>query len=299
MAMQQYSSNFHFGGGGGLGAALIKNPLDEQMAAHDENTKAYTDKLKSIYDGYSQYAKEYGDKAQPIMDALNGDIKGMEGYIGDYGKTLEDIKPTMMYGINVDPSATRTREEYQGNVAAAYGKSREQQAQQMTSQGMNPYANSGASRATNLSEAAGRADAGNKAYKDWRTQYNQDVQAKQAGMANYAGLQAKQGDMQGNVMATRNGLIDAQGKIMAAKMGADQAKATGYEGLGSLEEARRAETLGLAQQKQANSRTDQDIFQQMTAKKPPTTVATRDAAGNTWGSIKDTSAEDTAKVMNM
>ncbi|MDP1774270.1 MAG: hypothetical protein Q8L15_18535 [Methylobacter sp.] len=262
-----YSKNFHLGGAGGLGGGA--NSLDEQMAANDAKSGEYVNKLQGIYDGYAKYAADFGAKAQPIMDALNGNIKEMEGYVADYGQTLSDIKPTMMDGINVDPSATRTREEYQGNVASAYGKAREQQAQNMTGQGLNPYANKGGDRQMNLAEAAAKTSAGNNAYKDWRTQYNQDVQAKQAGQATFAGLQAKRGDMQGNIMSARGGLLDANAKIMNSQIAAGQAQASGIENLASVNEARRAENLGLAQQKQANSRTDQSIVAQQLSKELP------------------------------
>jgi hypothetical protein len=157
------------------------NAFDAIMAGHDATSGAYVSQLKALYDGYGQYAKDYGDKAQPIIDALTGDIKGLEGYRGDYEKTLNGIQDNMLNGINLDPSATRTREEYQGNVAAANAQATEQQKQQMQSQGLNPYANTGASRANSLAGAAGLADAGNKAYSDWHKQYNADVVSKQNG----------------------------------------------------------------------------------------------------------------------
>ena len=240
--------------------------FDAIMAGHDATSAAYASQLKDLYDGYGQYAKDYGDKAQPIIDALTGDIKGLEKYRGDYETTLNGIQDNMLNGINLDPSATRTREEYQGNVAAANAKATEQQKQQMQSQGLNPYANTGASRANSLAGAAGLADAGNKAYSDWHKQYNADVVAKQNGQASYAGLQSKLGDMQNNIMAGRGNVLNVHKSIYDANMGSDQAKATGYEGLASLAENRRAEALKLGQQRENNARTDNDIRQQLEAK---------------------------------
>jgi hypothetical protein len=257
--------------------------LNGIMAVHDATTAAYTSKLKALFDGYGQYAKDYGAKAQPIIDALTGDIKGLEGYRGDYEKTLNGIQDNMLNGINLDPSATRTREEYQGNVAAANAQATEQQKQQMQSQGLNAYANTGASRANSLAGAAGLADAGNKAYSDWHKQYNADVVAKQNGQASYAGLQSKLGDMQNNIMAGRGNVLNANKSIYDANMQSGQATATGYEGLASLEEYRRAEALKLGQQQEANARTNDDIEQQLRAKLTPdelTNQTTRDWLSN-------------------
>ena len=240
--------------------------FDAIMAGHDATSAAYVKQLKSLYDGYGQYAKDYGTKAQPIIDALTGDIKGLENYKGDYEKTLGSIKDNMLNGINLDPSSTNTRERYQGTVAAANAQAAEQQKQQMQSQGLNPYANSGASRATSLAGAASLADAGNKAYADWHTQYNTDVQAKQQGQSQYAGLQSKLGDMQNNIMAGRGNVLNVHKSIYDANMGSDQAKSTGYEGLASLAEARRAEALKLGQQRENNARTNNDLTQQLDAK---------------------------------
>lgn len=259
--------------------------FDAIMAGHDATSAAYVSQLKALYDGYGQYAKDYGTKAQPIIDALTGDIKGLEGYRGDYEKTLSGIKDNMLNGINLDPNSTNTRERYQGNVAAANAQAAEQQKQQMQSQGLNPYANTGASRATSLAGAASLADAGNKAYADWHTQYNTDVQAKQAGQATYAGLQSKLGDMQNNIMAGRGTVLNAHKSIYDANMGSAQAKATGYEGLASLEEARRAEALKLGQQQEANARTNNDLEQQLRAKLTPgeLTNQTNMDQLNDWG----------------
>lgn len=240
--------------------------FDDLMAGHDATSQAYVNQLQSIYDGYQKYAQEFGDNAKPIMEALTGDITEMQGFIKDYGDTLDEIRPTMMDGINVDPSATRTREEYQGNVAASFDKQRQQQKMNMVSQGLNPFANKGADRQMALSEAAAMTDAGNTAYRDWRTQHNNDIQAKQKGQATYAGLIGQKGVMQGQIMDARRGLIDTNKSIMEAKIGAGQASAAGVTDLLSLAENRRQEALKLGQQQQENARTDADIMQQLGAK---------------------------------
>lgn len=240
--------------------------FDAIMAGHDAISAAYTAKLTSLYDAYGQYAKDYGEKAQPLIDALGGDVAHMENYLKDYSVTLGEIKDTMMNGIQVDPTATNNREQYQGNVAAAYDKTDQQQKQQMESQGLNPYSNTGATRQTGLARTAAMADAGNKAHSDWRTQYNVDMQAKQQGMASYAGLEANKGTMQGQVMTGRGLQMTGEKSILDANNQANQLKATGYEGLQSQENSRRAEALGLGQQQQANAQTNNDLLQQANAK---------------------------------
>ena len=110
------------------------------------------------------------------------------------------------------------------------------------------------------------ADAGNKAYSDWRTQYNNDIQAKQAGMSSYAGLEANKGAMQGQIMTGRGLQMTGYKAMLDAYSQMNQLKATGYEGLQSQENSRRAEALGLGQQQQANAQTQNDLMQQATAK---------------------------------
>lgn len=296
--MASYSNYYQFGSGPSMGKAtkgnvnsspggfttggigdvtynVVNGPQQDQkaadafdalMAGHDATSASYVQKLQSIYDGYGKYAADFGDKAQPIIDSLSGDITEMQGYIKDYGANLDEIKPIMMDGINVDPSATRTREEYQGNVAAAYAKQQEQQKQSMESQGMNPYANTGASRAASLGVASAMSDAGNKAYSDWRTQYNSDIQAKQKGQAEYAGLLGQKGAMQASIMQGRGVQLNANKSILDAKIGAGQAQAAGVTDLLSLAESRRQEALALGQQQQQNAMQNTDITQQLNAK---------------------------------
>lgn len=300
--MADYSSYFDFGSGpalenarsfvvqGGIGSVSMGNvdfqrvtdgrknnkadsAFNALMAGHDATSAQYTAKLNSLYDAYGKYAKDYGDKAQPIIDALTGDIKDMQGYVKDYGNTLGEIKDTMMNGINVDPNASRTKEEYQGNLAAAYGKQREQQIQNMQSQGLNPYSNQGADRQASLQFAAGSTDVANKAYDDWRKGYNADMQAKQRGQAMYAGLQSKQGELQGQVMQGRGGLLNATKSIYDANMTSGQAQQSVTTDLMSQENSRRAEALALGQQQQANARTNADLKQQMQAKLSPMALA--------------------------
>lgn len=254
--------------------------LNRKMAAHDAASASYTKKLKALYEDYNKYATTYGDQAQSINDALAGDIEGLQGYIGDYKNTLNDIKSNMMDGVNLDPSATNTREIYQGNVAAQFGKAREKQKQEALSQGLNPYSNTGANRANSLAEAASLADAGNKAYTDWRSQYNNDVQAKQRGQSQFATLQAGLGTMHNGVMSGRGMMLNTDKSIFDAKMKANEFKATGYEGLSSLQEARRSETLGFAQQKQNNAQTYNDLMQQTKAKQDPLSARYQASGGS-------------------
>lgn len=255
------TGNIVTNGEGGDGSAF-----DAMMAGFDAQSAGYADQLTALYKGYGQYAKEYGDKAQPIIDALNGDIPQMESYIKSYGSNLDEIKDTMNNGINLDPSATRTREQYQGNVAAANAKATDLQKQQMNSQGLNPYANTGATRATNLAGAASMADAGNKAYADWHTQYNTDVQAKQKGMAGFADLQSRQADAQSKLMEGRGLVLGANKSIMDANIAASKDQATGMEGLASVNESRRAEALKLGQQQQENAANKTDLTNQLLSK---------------------------------
>jgi len=243
--------------------------FDALMAGHDATTAGYVSTLKSIYDGYGKYAKDFGDKAEPILKALTGDIGNMEKYIGEYGSLLDESKSLFTDGINIDPNATRTREEYMGNAAAQYGQAREKQIRDMASQGLNPYANKGADRQLNLATAAGLTNAANTAYKDWRNQYNQDIQAKQQATGQYAGLVGQKGALQGQVISARGGLIGVNKDIMEAKIGADQLRAQGYQDLTSLNESRRSEQLKLGQQQQENLRQQADIRQQLTAKLTP------------------------------
>lgn len=237
------------------------------MAGHDATTAAYVNQLKSIYDNYGKYAEQFGERARPIIDAIGGDIEELNTSIVDYTKLLSEIKPTMMHGVKVDPSATRTREEYMGNVAGQFAQAREAQKRNMASQGMNPYANTGASRQLSLAQAAGQTTAANSAYKDWREQYNRDMQAKQQAQAAYAGLEMGKGNMVMGKGQLRGQQLSGEQSIFGAQMGAEQAKAAGIEGLTGLAEARRAEALALGQQQQENQRYLDDVTQQLNAKK--------------------------------
>jgi hypothetical protein len=237
------------------------------MAGHDKTTNAFVNQLKGIYDSYGKYVEEYGKNAKPIIEALGGDIEQMQAGIGDFTKLLAEIKPTLMDGVVVDPTAARTREEYTGNVAAAHGHAREQQKRDMISQGMNPYANTGATRAGHLAEAAGKTDAANTAYSDWRRQYNEDMKAKQQGALGYASLEASKQGMHGNVMQARGMQLGAHGNLLQNQLGATKLKAEGTEGLLGHAESRRAEALALQQQAQENQRYQDDITQQLNAKR--------------------------------
>jgi hypothetical protein len=266
-------------------AKQMGSAFDMIMGGLDSSATQYHQQLKDIYDSYGKYADEYGAKAQPLIDAMTGDIKGMEGYIGNYATTLASIKDTMLNGIQVDPTSTNTREQYQGSVAASYAKEGEKQKRDMESQGLNPYANKGASREMSLARSADMAAADNQAYTDWRSQYNQDVQAQQAGMESYANLEGQQVGMQDKLLGARGVLLDGQKSITDVNFAALGAKASGYETLASQIEARRQEQLALAQQAQAQANLDNDLKQQMEAKLTGTDKMMGAGGGNfkEWG----------------
>lgn len=268
---------------GGLG---VSKEFEQAMAGHDATSKNLTNTLKSIYDGYAQYAEDYEGQVQPLIDALGGDIEGMEGYIKDYNKLLEDNKDSFLNGIILDPNANRTRAKYTGAVAEQYDNAKDSMRRDMISQGLNPYENKGAARDLELNRARDIGLASGQAYTDWREGYNRDKQAQQQATGQFIGLNAAGMDAQGKIMEARKGLGDFYGNIMSSKIGAGQAKAAGYENLASLEEARRAETLGLQQQASENQKYAADIKQQLDAKitsrDKNARYGTQDAYGNRY-----------------
>ena len=244
----------------------LANALNEQMAGHNAKTDDYLNQLDALLGGYNLYAQEYGDKAKPLIDFMNSDLAALQGHVDKYSQTLNQVAPSMLNGIKIDPSATRTREEYQGNVAKAFGKQREQLMQSMAGQGLNPHGNTGAARQLALSEAATSASEGNRAFSDWKRQYNNDMATKGQLAGQYAGLVSQQAGLQNNVMQGRGRILDAEKSVIDAKMGASQMQQAGLESKMGLQESRRQETLGLAQQAQNNARTNADINQQLQAK---------------------------------
>lgn len=221
---------------------------DDVIAGSEEQSAALTDKLKSIYDGFEGYATEFGGKVEPLLKALGGDIGKMEKWMEGYQDVLTEIKPTMMRGLQIDPTAAGYRSEFMGNVGAQYDQAEDQMRRQMAQQGINPYANTGASRDMALNRAGAVAGAANQAYAAWRQDYNQNMQAQQDAMAKYAGLYGKTGDYFGDILRARAGMADTYRGLYDSRLQAQIAKAQGYEGLLGLEQDKWKTGLAGAQQ---------------------------------------------------
>ncbi len=237
------------GGGSRLGAAP-GGGLDDILAGLDKESEAYVENLKGIYDSYQGYVTDFNEDIEPIMAAMDKDIEGLEDYMGDYQGLLSDMKPTFTDGIDVEASASNRRAEYMGAVGDQFGAAEDSMKREMAGQGLNYYANKGAGRDFKLKRAAGMSTASNKAYADWREQHNRDVQAKQAGMATYADLSSREGDMRSNIINARGGMAGMHKGIMDTRLAAETAKASGYEGLLGLTEGRRTEALELGKHQQ-------------------------------------------------
>jgi hypothetical protein len=142
----------------------------------------------------------------------------------------------------------------------------------MASQGLNPYANTGADRELELKRAEAMGMASGKAYSDWRQGYNRDKQAQQAATGTYLGLLGQSGKLRGDIINAKTKIGDFYGRELQASNQAKAMKAKGYEGLMSVAEARRQESLGLAQQQTANKKRKENLKQQLAAKinnRPP------------------------------
>jgi hypothetical protein len=250
----------------GMDNKEANDAFDKIMAGHDATTQKYVNTLKSIYDNYEQYSKDYEGNVKPIIDALGGDIESMDSYISEFENSLSKNKDAFLNGIAIDPNAARTRAEYTGAVSDQYRTSREKLKRDMASQGLNPYANTGADRELELKRAEAMGMASGKAYSDWRQGYNRDKQAQQAATGTYLGLMGRAGDMRGSILNARAGIGDMYKGVLNSKLAASKERATGYEGLTSLAEARRQEALSLAQQQQENVKRKNDIKQQLSAK---------------------------------
>jgi hypothetical protein len=266
---------------GGIGSS--SGGMDKVMAGYDDESQALTEQLQAIYDSYQGYVDNYSDDIKPIMESMDGDIRNIESYIDDYSKSLDgyndalgqnradldEMRSTFMEGIELDPSASHRRAEYMGGVAAQYGAAEDSIKREMAGQGVNYYANAGASRDFKLKRAAGLADASNRAYGDWREQHNQDVMAQQHGMATYAGmnnahagavargvdLKSREGDAWGNVLNARSGMANMHRGVLDARLAAESGRADGVQRLLELNENRRSETLGLEAMKTQNKLT--------------------------------------------
>ncbi len=253
-------------GGARLGAR--RNPLDDILAGYDEESRQLTDKLRSIYDGYTGSYEEMEGNVRPIMDLIEQDIDRFEEYMGDYEGLVSGMRGDFLDSIIIDPSATRTRGEYMGNVAAQYDQAEAARRRQAIQQGQNPYANRGAQRAFALDRAGAMAGAANQAYGDWREAYNRDIQAQQAANEAYAGLFDKQGQMYGDLLAARGGLVSAEKGLLDTRLAAEQARARGYEGLAGLTEGRRQQAIELGQRQAEANRLARSEANQLKATMP-------------------------------
>ena len=258
------------GTGGRLGGG--RNPLDDILEGYDEESKALTGKLKSIYDGYTGSYEEMEGNIRPIMDLIEQDIGKFEEYIGDYEGLVSGMQGDFLDSIIIDPSATRTRGEYMGNVAAQYDQAEATRRRQAIQQGQNPYADRGAQRSFALERAGAMAGAANQAYGDWREAYNRDIQAQQQANEAYAGLFGSQGEMYGDLLRARGGLISAEKGLLDTRLAAEEARARGYEGLTGLVEGRRQQALELGQRQAEANRLGQSEANQLKATMP----------GQTW-----------------
>lgn len=258
------------GGGGQLSGG--KDPLGDILEGYDEESDALMGKLRSIYDGYTGSYNEMEGNIRPIMDMIEQDITKFEDYIGDYEGLVSGMEGDFLDSIVIDPSATRTRGEYMGNVAAQYDQAEAAQRRQAIQQGQNPYDNRGAKRSMALERAGAMAGAANTAHKDWREAYNRDIQSQQQANEAYAGLVGRQGDMRSNLLAARGGLISTEKGLLDSKLTADQARAAGYEGLTGLTENRRQQAIELGQKQAEAGRLAKSETNQLKASLP----------GQTW-----------------
>lgn len=81
------------------GRKKAASEFDAIMAGDDATSSAYVSKMKALYDAYGAYAKEFPNEAQPILDALYGDIKvindasiGLSTIDGENSSYLERLK---------------------------------------------------------------------------------------------------------------------------------------------------------------------------------------------------------------
>ena len=258
------------GTGGRLGGG--RNPLDDILEGYDEESQALQNKLKSIYDGYTGSYEEMEGNIRPIMDLIEQDIGKFEDYIGDYEGLVSGMQGDFLDSIIIDPSATRTRGEYMGNVAAQYDQTEAARRRQAIQQGQNPYADRGAQRSFALDRAGAMAGAANQAYRDWREDYNRDIQAQQQANEAYAGLVERQGGMYGDLLAARGGLAGMEKGLLDTRLAAEEARARGYEGLTGLVEGRRQQAIELGQRQAEAGRLAQSEANQLKATMP----------GQTW-----------------
>lgn len=221
---------------------------DKVIAGAEKESQVLTTQLKSIYDSYQGYATDFEGDIKPIMDALNGDIGKMEKWMEGYQGLMTEIKPTMMSGMKIDPTAAGYREQFMGATADQFDQAQQEMMRQQAQQGINPYANTGQSRDFALDRAGALAGSANSAYAAWREDYNKNMQAQQAAMAQYAGLYGKTGDFFGDILQARAGIGNMYKGIYDTRLDAQKARAAGYEGLLGLEFQKWQTGLNAAQQ---------------------------------------------------
>jgi hypothetical protein len=83
--------------------------FDRVMAGDDHASQTYIDNIQLIYNGYLQYANDFGENAQPIMDALTADIKEMQNYVTDYDNILNNLVGSGVGDDNPDSRADITQ----------------------------------------------------------------------------------------------------------------------------------------------------------------------------------------------
>jgi hypothetical protein len=242
------------------------NSFNSIMSGIDNTSNGYVSQLQDLYNQYGTNAAGYQANVQPIAQAIGTDITGMTNTNQAYQKTLDEIAPTMLNGIQVDPNASNTRNQYMGAVADQNKGAEQAMQQNSASQGQNPYANTGANREFALANGAGMANASNKAYNDWRTQYNTDMTNKGNLAASYAGLQSNLGAMENNVVNARGTQAGIYGGILGAQNTATGAQAQGAQDLLSYEQQQKQIQLQLAQQQQNNAQRANEIAANLQSK---------------------------------
>jgi hypothetical protein len=221
---------------------------EQVITGAEKESSALTDKLKGIYDNYTGSAGDYEANLKPLLEGLEGDIAGLTDWMKGYEDLLAEIKPTMMGGLQIDPTAANYRNQYMGAVGSQYDQAEEQMRRQMSQQGINPYSNTGATRDVALNRAGAMAGAANQAYSDWREDYNKNMQAQQAAQSQYAQLYGKTGDYFGDIMSARAGMGNLYKGIYDTNLQAQMARAQGYEGLLGLEQQKWQTGLAAGQQ---------------------------------------------------
>ena len=243
------------------------NQFNSVMAGYQSTASDYVNQLQNIYTAYGDYAKQYGEEAQPIIDAMTGDISTLKTDTGNYGKVLSQIQPLMTNGISL-PNAANVQNQYMANEASQLNASEQSQKMNAESQGQNPYANTGANRANSLARASGMADAANSGYNAWQSQYNTAVEAQQSADANFAGLTGNKATLDSSVVNSENNLLGANKSILDANNTALGGQSNTTQALLGYNENQQAQQLALGQQEVANAQHNADITQQLQAKMP-------------------------------